>query len=739
MSSQKASSSKQAWRDHKMTILALAENHTMRDVEKIMWDEHRFKANQNQYEYHLRIWGFQKNIDTKQWRRVFEVYDALVELHGEVQVLVRGEALSSAALQKRRHMYASQQRGASTNAVPQIVSFQARKSDGQWTFVAESEPCQEAGAYAALTPQPGHTPPRATLVECCQTGSDDSLGPGQQPKEVPLSKAPGEGAITATNQSHTITSANDDSPAELAQPSQTPHAGPLTPSDAALGLLGAPSACVSSPGALRLGHESPKALARRERLHSPCPQSAHEFLATLLEGVFSPIENGLRGNQIFQAFLRGASPTGLHQSRLTFAPDALLQPLQTLLPDARLGYIDGDCSLNVLLFRRLLFSLANANTGLESAYGEEIIRVLGGSTGGAALFSHILANARGWYGLAIAESLLKAAICAQNADAVRRITRTSTVDITKIRFEGGSNALEKAVSLRNSSLLMTVLSSGEFDRQFISEQDVCCIQWERFPYPEKIVSLVRETNITKSDLYFRHFCRFHPHLAYQVIVGMLPAKIVRLKEIDIALTELFLEVGEIQLVELLSHILKGHSTKTKINQLHGVISFALLKISAGRGHTKVFQLLLPWVSLDVLLSASIRSGNRDLVVFLLSQQSGMDEPSQDFENDGPWGHCDHPLAEAIRSRDGELIRLIEEARCQPQGILSRHLQGPCARIQRKDLGFSARIQGFSAKTNNCGNVLQAVGLNDIRTTWGTEFLVRREQRIQNNLLGAENV
>ncbi|KAL8334514.1 hypothetical protein RB598_009001 [Gaeumannomyces tritici] len=394
-----ASSSKQAWRDNRTRILALAESHTVKDVEKIMWDEHRFKANQNQYEYHLRIWGFQKNVDTKQWRKILEVYDDLVVQHGEVQVLVRGEALSSTALQKRRRMYASQQRSSSTNAVsiPQIVSFQARGSDGQWTSVAESGPSQEAGAHAGLAPQPGHMPPRTSLAMHRLAASDDSLGLSQQPSEVPLSHAPGEDAITTTDQSHTIY-ANDGLPAELAQLSQTQHAGPSASVSAALEPFESPGTCASRPRTPRLRRERRKIIVRRERgrLCSPCPQSAHDFLATLLEGVFSSIENGLQRRQIFQIFSpEGVSPTGLHWGCLTFAPDALLQPLQTLLPETRLGYIDGDHSLNVRLFRRLVFAVANADIGLDSADEKQIIHIIGRSAGGAALFSQLLANTRG--------------------------------------------------------------------------------------------------------------------------------------------------------------------------------------------------------------------------------------------------------------------------------------------------------------------------------------------------------
>ncbi|KLU82780.1 hypothetical protein MAPG_01848 [Magnaporthiopsis poae ATCC 64411] len=664
MSSQRASSSKQWWKDHKPTILALAENHTMKDVKKMMENAHGLEERSlNQYEYHLRKWGLQKNIDTKHWRKVVQVYDALAERYGEVQVLVRGEALSSAALEKKRRRYAPQ-RGASTNAgapvsIPQIVSFQARKSDGQWTFVAESELRQEAGAHATLAPPPRHIELHPALAEHHQAGPGDSPGPSQQAREIAPSKAPGEGASTAAEQSHTITLASDGSPAELAQLSQTPHACPSTPDDAALEPPGAPSACVSSPRAWRVRDEIPKALAIRERLHSPCPQSAPEFLATQLESLFSPIEKRLWGSQTFQVFFRGASPTGLHQGHLTFAPEVLLQPLRTLLPDARFGYIDGHYSLNVCLFRRLLFALANGYPGLESAGGAEITRILGGSTGGAALFSQILANARGGYGLAIAESLLKAAICAKNADAVRSITRASTVNITKIRFAGGFTALNQAAFLGDPNLFMAVLSSGEFDENARSNVDLSRIRWGPCPDAEEIASLIRKESLWDLNRIFRSLFHDNPQLAHRVIIGMSPAQAVQLDYSNFH--PLFEQLRETQLVELLPCILKGYSTGTKSDQLRHRLLAESLKIPAKRGLIKVFELLLPRAPFNVLLNASIKSGNRNLVVFILSQKSGMGEPLQDLDNNELWDGLVHPLAEAIRSRDDEIIRLIEEA------------------------------------------------------------------------------
>ncbi|KAL8336455.1 hypothetical protein RB601_000323 [Gaeumannomyces tritici] len=650
MSSQKESSSKQAWRNNRTRILALAESHTVKDVEKIMWDEHRFKANQNQYEYHLRIWGFQKNVDTKQWRKILEVYDDLVVQHGEVRVLVRGEALSSTALQKRRRMYASQQRGSSTNAaapvsIPQIVSFQARGSDGQWTSVAESGPSQEAGAHAGLAPQPGPIPPRTSLAVYRLAASDDNLDPSQQPSEIPLSQAPGEDAVTTTDQSHTIY-ANDGSLVELGQLSHTPHAGPSTSASAALELLESPGTCASSPRTPWLRRERRNIIVRREheRLRSPCPQSAHEFLATLLEGVFSSIENGLRRSQIFQTFnLGGVSPTGLHRGCLTFAPDALLQPLQTLLPETRLGYIDGDYSLNVRLFRRLVFALANADIGPNSADEEQIVHAIGRSAGGAALFSQLLANTRGGYGLAIAESLLKSAIRAKNADAVRMITTMSAVDITKIRFEGGYNALQLAIFSSDPALLIAVLSSG-YDYDAISRTHIP--YWGKFSNSEEMASVIMRLMPKSSSMWSREMAqlfRNNPHLAYRVIMRMSPDRAVQWvrsatpdRYNDPPLNPFFLDLGEAQVADLVSHLMQGYSTQTTRGRYQDVIPVRSIYISAKRGHTKVLQRLLPWAPLCLLLGASIRSGDRGLAASILSQQSEMEDLSPGSNGCGPW-------------------------------------------------------------------------------------------------------
>lgn len=91
-----------------------------------------------------------------------------------------------------------------------------------------------------------------------------------------------------------------------------------------------------------------------------------------------------------------------------------------------------------------------------------------------------------------------------------------------------------------------------------------------------------------------------------------------------------------------------------------------------RGRLPVVKLLIDYAkSTDLILSAAIRSGNSDLIQFLLRRNPSLNAPARYLELNQLIGHIRRgetkilttPLAEAVRAGNEEMIRLFEAAGC----------------------------------------------------------------------------
>lgn len=104
--------------------------------------------------------------------------------------------------------------------------------------------------------------------------------------------------------------------------------------------------------------------------------------------------------------------------------------------------------------------------------------------------------------------------------------------------------------------------------------------------------------------------------------------------------------------------------------------------AARRGRLEVIELIIEYAkSTDLILSAAISSRNPDLVQFLLSCKPNLNPPARSYRHellgDGFEREIDQcipttPFAEAIRTGDSELIRLLESAGCGTFCSLTDH-------------------------------------------------------------------
>ncbi|KLU83042.1 hypothetical protein MAPG_02109 [Magnaporthiopsis poae ATCC 64411] len=129
-----------AWEEKKHIIMALAANNPLKDVVKLMREQHQFNATIVQYEYHLREWRAPpKYLKGDAWVKVIAAYRSLVSQHGTVRVLVSNIPLSTEQLKRKERLYVKKPglrsrphpTGGDTS-LPDVVSFQRQSADGTW-------------------------------------------------------------------------------------------------------------------------------------------------------------------------------------------------------------------------------------------------------------------------------------------------------------------------------------------------------------------------------------------------------------------------------------------------------------------------------------------------------------------------------------------------------------------------------------------------------------------------------
>jgi hypothetical protein len=112
------------WESLKATILDLTRQkaYTRKEVMAIMKKEHGFQArylqnsaafhlfnniylSTSQYEAQLRAWGFRKNLSADEWALAFETVDKLKSQRKEARILISGEPVDIAKLERARRTY----------------------------------------------------------------------------------------------------------------------------------------------------------------------------------------------------------------------------------------------------------------------------------------------------------------------------------------------------------------------------------------------------------------------------------------------------------------------------------------------------------------------------------------------------------------------------------------------------------------------------------------------------------
>ncbi|KAL8393921.1 hypothetical protein RB595_003616 [Gaeumannomyces hyphopodioides] len=732
MPPQRLTGNAQLWQEHKATILQLAAEHSVKELGKKMKEEHQFDATPAQYDYHLKLWGLrQKDLKRGEWQAVIAEYDRLASHHAQVRILVHGNPLSAAQLKRNRRLYRpdapAEAENSSRTFLPDMVSFDVRSADGDWRLLPRGAHGQEPGRRACIPRALNHdTSPRRYPSPLYQSTSAQDIGLVEHSAEDLPTEILGLGPVASAVEAPWSDVDQYLINVDYTELTLSPH--PPSPQrwEVIDGFLLSPQA---SPQVLA---ESVVASPRRPPWHTPPTlfgrisvdrasyddpmfdfvtggpssfQSAMELLTQKLRDLFSTVERRFQANSLqavtslgWQRSLGNTSVaddvfqvelSGLWSFGETSSPAqevggrALAEPLRSLLPEARLIMVGDEGTEGVAMFRRLIFSAANGFAGLHDVDIAGVVRLLSRPIGGSTLLMQLFRDARGHYGKAIMESLLKAAVEAQHVEAVKQILQTGTVDTDKLICYGGEDKqkyslLERAATLQNFSLVEAVLAAREARDKPIWESKsryggdlygtgpIACLIANLSkgttisPDAERIVLLLREKGhpVHISSLQYLLKQVHGSDLAYKLIPKLPSDEHGNL--IPKILLDLVKALDEEKILEIVQYIFQICKAR------HGFVCLTRYRVefhqalveSAKMGRLKLTSTLLPRaMSLSAVLSAAFRGGSMDVVQLVLQKKPEFDAPPEPFHKlDDEWTT---PLAEAIYSGNEEFIRICE--------------------------------------------------------------------------------
>ncbi|EJT70795.1 hypothetical protein GGTG_11818 [Gaeumannomyces tritici R3-111a-1] len=517
MSSQRTP--RREWNEKKAVILALSAGNSLKELAKLMREQHQFTATLAQYEYHLKEWNApRKHLKRDDWARVVTVYDSLVSQHGTARVLVNNIPISTNKLNRNRRLYTSARPSSQSHptdsgreaALPEAVSFQLQSADGTWLHLDPSPRSRVLGGQASLeATRAGNTMSAPDLPGPSFTGAgaqspdegDTSHWVATSPVNVFEPRIFGDG-VPHRSRAFAFWETRDKSRAEQSRVGLEfrnaflPHvasprflAGVST--SALVGGLGLSSHPDIQPFLDLSSPPPPGPLSRFggidvDAIAADCQAAAvanlrfenpAEILARQMRCMFIDIEkHSIHSSHTWRAYpgstssingsfsLHGVANLHLPERMHGFG-DSMPQQNYSLLPGSpfnTIAYAEGleTTVLNTDVPQWLVFALANNFAGLQNAQISEIIPWISRSQNGASLIQQMLRDKQNPRVKGMGASLLKACIEAQNVTAFRQMLFSGAVDIDTIVccIKGVEySILGRCAALQNLSLVQAVL------------------------------------------------------------------------------------------------------------------------------------------------------------------------------------------------------------------------------------------------------------------------------------------
>jgi ankyrin repeat protein len=417
--------------------------------------------------------------------------------------------------------------------------------------------------------------------------------------------------------------------------------------------------------------------------------STEQRLETSLSGSFA-----LRSSR--NSLLSGSRATDQRHSE----NQNLFRTLGRLLPGENTAVISKQQMTETRLVQLLLFSMMNGFVGLQKIPIENILKAMDHfSTSN--LLLQILEKGPPFTSRTLADNMFRAAIEARNERVVKLLLESKLVDVndTVCFFRNGRyTPVERAASLRALGLVrILVEANADVNKTHeIEENGGALRKLLNATYPGLVssVSTTMPGLVDILDFLIRKGSKVDPNLLRNSLDCKTPNEVVCLisRSIPMADHELFFENEDEELVEdwdpestLLCETAAKRDDITSLTIYQNIlelcersgcsqclgkwpkaVAYAAL-LGAERGHIKFVQLLIGHVTSTArLLSAAIRSGNTRLIRMVLDVEPKpeLDPPAQWFQrkgNDGNERILTTPIADAVRTRNAHLIKVLEVA------------------------------------------------------------------------------
>lgn len=605
----------------------------------------------SQYEAQLRRWDSQKNLKRNEWAFLLAQYDKIIAQGCQARIVSSGLPLNEARIARARRHLQKTKHTLSITTAPRHAFVERQDHRGGWSRHATAE-CDN---------------PR--LIRQPRTGNRATL---EWPNQSTASTGTG---LVAHEES-----------AGLALISVPEHWDLLPPRES-----------IRPVGSLRNAQVSIERSSYRDLVARPPLNPLHIAIGPVADVFIHPISQQMLGH------LSTLVPNNAGTGSLTLCGNGVGSDIPTLVKAIAYSY-SNRMELSRTTDRDTVFQLLKQSESLRQG------------------LHAILQAVHPSFGMCLADNLFRSAVEAGDAQALKMVLHMArsrfayVIDPNRVKCAipdriGQYTPLETAASKRNIELVQMLLQIGadpnhSYWKELNHSQGALESALRKFP-GEKAHSEPQLVNAEMVRLLLAHRAKVRPEtlrllLQYPLIEMELVRDVIEHIEVEDHLlyfpdTEpedenlegtpepLHALVG--RLIPDIAHIFQNSvavsATKAFFQKCdaeacgfcttrHEKEVIALLQCAAWRGNLELVEFILPmapYASLQNLLVAGIRSGNKGLINYLLENSATVDGPASGspsvfggyiWDEKLPFLSTSTPLSEAILCQDEELINRLEK-------------------------------------------------------------------------------
>ncbi|XDG02449.1 hypothetical protein ABKA04_002064 [Annulohypoxylon sp. FPYF3050] len=684
--------SQATWNLHKETILSLylTSDLALDKLIQVMDIDHQFSATISQFEAQLKAWDARKNLKREEWEDLLERIDYLCSQGIQSRVVISGHPVSMDRIQrarryckgelnpKKRRRVESDLQDTTNSSIIGNAWVEIQAQNGEWVRYASSigvdtveannndsrldsgstSTVEESGNVAALVYDESTSPLRHGNLSPRIFSTDISFDNQVFSTSVNQDFSSLNMTFIGLNQPPSQSFTHDYLSSSIAFPTLEVVPSPFRSFDI---IPFQPSTFYLED--LPFGRFERELTSRGFKLTaSPSPMQD----SYLLSGA----------QKLAARFWQDAIPLMSKKNKKSYESNAYsafvtLQKLETILPRAQQDCANGNTigtskgNSGVDLHRLLLYSAANGFAGIDDIPIETVFRFLDNNKT-SSLLSRIFQENRSPVTKSLAENLFRASIDACDHQKTRFFLQTGLIDINNIFcFDRGKKMtpIERAAQLQALKVIHELL----IFKPGVKKQTGLALGY--------LIHSRCPDNLTK-----REHSPFRPEYldvvdalikaGANITVGSIHNALLNF--VDMSVAEMLLDRFEPRIHfklmsnSYLSFIAKELSDASATKVISKLISSCEETGSgAMRGHIQLVRLLFKYAkSSTQVLSASIRSGNQELINFLLGQnidleQAPAERVSSEKESYPDPAEYTTPLAEAIAARDDVLIKTLE--------------------------------------------------------------------------------